>query len=400
MEIEYLSSLIERYRMEQVQIYITDSSARILAATEADRIGGTGNTARYILTIRHSASIQSDPTALNPVIHYGNPVMVNESAEYVVVTYGCTEATTLVGNIVHAALLSAVEYQEYRTQKNRRPSDKRDEIAALLLAGKADQDRLLSLMYQHELDPNLCRAVIQIQLDFYRNSFFNINLDLGFESSIESLRTEIARSLKKSRYLNSQDLLYIHDRNTILIIKSFIKTEDISRLYFAIEAVCLDCEHILKQYRGVTFFIAYGNFYNEVSQIHNSWDEASEMLKLGRLSGKSDFYSLDSLLLDCVSLHLPPQIENKYLIPAMEKLTGADGELSHELIGNAEAFVNSCLSLTLTAQQTGTHRNTIKNRLQRFTQLTGLNPLMRFQDAFLIKMLALYIRRAQIPPAP
>ena len=48
MEIEYLSSLIERYRMEQVQIYITDSSARILAATEADRIGGTGNTARYI----------------------------------------------------------------------------------------------------------------------------------------------------------------------------------------------------------------------------------------------------------------------------------------------------------------------------------------------------------------
>ena len=129
--------------------------------------------------------------------------------------------------------------QEYRTQKNRRPSDKRDEIAALLLAGKADQDRLLSLMYQHELDPNLCRAVIQIQLDFYRNSFFNINLDLGFESSIESLRTEIARSLKKSRYLNSQDLLYIHDRNTILIIKSFIKTEDISRLYFAIEERCV-----------------------------------------------------------------------------------------------------------------------------------------------------------------
>lgn len=400
MEIEYLSSLIERYRMEQVQIYITDSSARILAATEADRIGGTGNTARYILTIRHSAAIQSDPTALNPVIHYGNPVMVNESAEYVVVTYGCAEATTLVGNIVHAALLSAVEYQEYRTQKNRRPSDKLDEIAALLLTGKADQDRLLSLMYQHELDPNLCRTVIQIQLDFYRNSFFNINLDLGFESSIESLRTEIARSLKKNRYLNSQDLLYIHDRNTILIIKSFIKTEDISRLYFAIEEVCLDCEHILKQYRGVTFFIAYGNFYNEVSQIHNSWDEASEMLKLGRLSGKSDFYSLDSLLLDCVSLHLPPQIENKYLIPAIEKLTGADGELSHELIDNAEAFVNSCLSLTLTAQQTGIHRNTIKNRLQRFTQLTGLNPLMRFQDAFLIKMLALYIRRTQVPSAP
>ena len=396
MEIDFLNSLIERYQNPQTEIYIADSYSRILAATDASRIGGVGNTASYILTIRHSASIRSD-SAPDSTIHYGNPVIINEKVEFVVVTYGSSDAVNQTGNTIHAALLAAVEYQEYKQQKDKTASERRDEIAALLLSEKAEKDRLLSLMYQHELNPDLYRTVIQIQLDFYRNSFFNINLDIGSESAIESLRAEIARSLRHSRFLNSQDLLYVHDRNTILIIKSFIGSKDISRLYFAIDEVCKDFEQILKQYQGLSFFIAYGNCYNQINEIRNSWNEASEMLKLGRIYGKQDFYNLDSLLLESVSLHLPIQIENKYLIPAVEKLTAPDGSLMAELLDNAEAFIDNCLSLTITSQTTGIHRNTIKSRLQRFAELTGLNPLIRFQDSFLIKMLSLYVKRIQNP---
>lgn len=225
----------------------------------------------------------------------------------------------------------------------------------------------------------------------------NINLDLGHESSIEILRAEIAQTLRHSRYLNSQDLLYVHDRNTILVINSFIGSSDISRLYFAVEEVCRDFEQILKQYQGLTFLIAYGNFYHHVTEIKNSWNEASEMLKLGWLSEKRNFCSLDSLLLDAVSFHLPVQIKNKYLLPAIEKLTSPDGSLMAELIDSAEAFIDHSLNLTLTSQVTTLHRNTIKGRLHKFTMLTGLNPMNGFQDSFLIKMLALYVKQHQNP---
>lgn len=396
MEVDFLNTLIERHRAPEVDIYITASYARILAATDVSRVGSISNTARYVLTIHHSALIQSDST-LQSTIHYGNPVIINEVPEFVIVAYGNSSMVNTVGNTLHAALAAAAEYQEFKQQKSQTSLEKRDKIASLLLSSKTDQDRLLSLMYQHELDPHLYRTVIQIHLDFYRNSFFNINLDLGHESSIEILRAEIAQSLRLCRYLNSQDLLLVHDRNTILIIKSFIGGSDISRLYFAVEEVCRDFEQILKQYQGLTFLIAYGNFYNHVSEIKNSWNEASEMLKLGGLSEKKNFCSLDSLLLDAVSFHLPVQIKNKYLLPAIEKLTEPDGSLMTELIDSAEAFVDHSLSLTLTSQMTSLHRNTIKSRLHKFTMLTGLNPLNGFQDSFLVKMLALYVKQHQNP---
>lgn len=393
MDTTFLNPLIQKFHKDDVDIYISDSNARILASSNRERIGSIGNTARYINTIRHAATIQSGEGAYERKAHYGAPVLINGSLEYVVVAYGNSDYIIQIGDTLQAALQTALEYYEYKNQKKGSPPDELDEISALLLSRKSDKSKLLSMMYRHELDPNLMRAVIDIQLDFFKNAFFNINLNLGYESSIEKLRLELARNLKKSRYLNSQDLLYIPDRNTILVIKSFIHHQDISRLYLAIEEVCKDFVTVLNRFSGLSFSIAYGNFYDRIDDIHMSWKEATEMLEIGKISGVKEFYSLDSLLLDSISLHLLPQIENKYIMPAVEKLTLHGNRLSMDLIRNAEAFVDNCLSITSASQQTGVHRNTINSRLKQFTALTGLNPSANFRDAFLSKMLALYVKR-------
>lgn len=393
MDAHFLNPLIQKYKKDDVEIYIADSSARIIASSDAERIGNTSNTARYITTIRHAAAIQSDRSAYEKRIHYGVPVIINGSLEYIVVTYGNSDFTMQIGTTIHAAMQTALEYQEYQSQKTRNPPDEQDQLCALLLSSKSDKSKLLSLMYRHELDPNLMRVVIDIKLDFYKNEFFNINLNLGYESSIEKLRTDISRSLKKSRFLNSQDLLYVPDCNTILIIKSFLHNSDISRMYLALEEVCKDLVTVLNRFNGLSFSIAYGNFYHDISEIHTSWKEAAEMLEIGNISGVRSFYSLDSLLLDCISLHLLPQIEDKYILPLEKKLTRGDGQLQTDLVANAEAFVDNCLSVTAASQQTGTHRNTINSRLKQFTAQTGLNPSASFKDAFLSKMLALHLKR-------
>ena len=395
MDIEFLTALINKFRREDVNIYIADTNARILVCSETERIGGIGNTARYIITIQHAASIQNTSSLYETASHYGTPVMVYGSIEYVVVTYGNSNHTISIGDTLQAALQTALEYHEYQQQKSIRPVDELDKIASLMLTQKSDKAKLLSLMHRHELDPHLLRAVIDINLNFYQNKFFNINLDLGYESSIEVLRSDISRNLRKSKYLNSQDLLYSPDRNTIIIIKSFIKTDNISRIYLAIEEVCKDLVKVLNQFNGLSFSIAYGNFYDHLEDIHMSWKEATEMLELGKLSGKKEFFSLDSLLLDCVSLHLLPQIKNKYMIPAAEKLKQRNGQIQLSLLETVEAFVDNGLSLTATTVQTSLHRNTVNTRLKHFTDLTGFHPADSFRDAFLTKMLALYVKREQ-----
>lgn len=393
MDTEFLTAIIERFGREDIDIYIADTNARIIAGSDAGRIGSTGNTARYIISIGRAASIQNASDPYRDNAHYGTPVTVYGNIEYVVVTCGSSSTAIPTGNTLQAALQTALEYQEYQRQKSGRTRDEREKIASLLLSRKSDKPKLLSLMHRHELDPNLLRAVISINLNFYQNKFFNINLNLGYESSIEILKNDIMGKLKKSKYLNTQDLCSSPDRNTIIIIKSFIRTDNISRIYLAIEEVCRDFVRILNQFNGLSFSIAYGNFYDNLEDIPSSWKEAVEMLELGKISGSQKFFSLDTLLLDCVSLHLLPQIKNKYIVPAWETLLQKDGRLQTTLLDTAEAFVDNGLSLTATSVQTALHRNTVNARLKQFTALTGLNPASSFRDAFLTKMLALHIRQ-------
>ncbi len=393
MEVEFLNGLIKKFHMDDIGIYIADANARILVSNDTSRIGSIGNTARYIISIQRAASIQNTSDLNHSSSHYGTPVTVYGSIEYVVVAYGNSSTAISAGDTLQAALQTALEYQEYKQQKSSKFNDELEEIASLMLSKKSDKTKLLSLMYRHELDPNLYRVIININLNFYQNKFFNINLNLGYESSIETLRGDIIKSLRKGKYFNTQDLLCSPDRNTIIIIKSFLKADNTSRIYMAIEEVCKDLVKVLKQFNGLSFSIAYGNFYDHLEDIHLSWREASEILELGKISGGQELFSLDFLLLDYVSHNLMPQIKNKYIIPAAEKLKQRDGQMQTNLLETAEAFVDNGLSLTATALHTSLHRNTVNSRLKQFTALTGLNPTASFRDAFLTKMLALHVKQ-------
>lgn len=399
MDTVFLSDLIRKFYREDVELYIADENARIIACSNTDRIGTIGNTARYIITIRQAASIQDTSGIYDSLSHYGVPVMLYDSVEFVVVVYGNSSYAIQIGNTLQTALQTALEYQEYTRQKSRHPRDELERISELLLSNKSDKRMLSSLMLKHELDPNLLRCVIDINLNFYQNKFFNINLNLGYEASIEILRNDIINSLRKCKFLNTQDLVYSPDRNTILVIKSFIKPDDTAKVYMAVEEVCKDFMHILNRFDGLSFSIAYGNFYDNLEDIPMSWNEATEMQNLGRISGNKGFYSLDELLLDCVSLHLLPQIKNKYITPAEKKLFDKKWQANLNLLETAEAFVDNCLNITAAANQLDMHRNTVNVHLKQFFHLTGLNPASSFRDAFLTKMLALSIRRERYSQA-
>lgn len=244
-----------------------------------------------------------------------------------------------------------------------------------------------------EMDPHLLRAVICIKLDYFQTSYFNINLDLGYQSSAEQIRNEAIQRISTNKYFNSQDITLGLDKNTIVVIKSFIPVNDYSRIYLSLDKICEEIEKALDSFTALSFCIAYGNLYYGITELNKSYREASEIISIGQRN-KSDehLYILENLLFENVCHFLHPQIINKILYPVMNKLMRKDGTVMSELIDCAEVYVDNCMNFTATSEITHLHRNTISSRLEKLKSLTGLSPAESFQDAFIVKMLAVYIR--------
>lgn len=400
-DVNFLNYLVKKYQTPEAKICITDSSTRVLAATEEHLIGIHDQTAGYILRIQQPATITQSTSASssNQFVTCGIPIHRGSEFWGTVIVMAPAALSSQLCRTLQVALESALVFDSYRSKKDTDPKDELNRIAAMMVSEHIDFDSLIPLMHQHELEPNLSRTVIYIRLEYHENSYFNINLNLGYQSSIEKLRQEVADRIQHSRYLNSQDLIYLPDRNTILVIKSFQPSEDLSRVYLALDVICKDLEKLLSRFSFFSFFISYGNLYPKIEMLSKSRKEAELTLLTGKELGKpGPFYILEDLLFESICRSLQPQVVNKLLEPSLQKLYRHDGTLPDELIDCCESFVDHCMSFSRTSTAIQQHRNTISTRLKKLQALTGLDPTSNFQDAFLVKMLAIYSKQKKNLP--
>lgn len=401
MDSAFLNKILEKISDPSADIIITDNLTRILAATRQERIGRKDKTAGYIISIARAASIDDAAGADSGQILYGAPILDQGQIWGTVVVSGPSPSAAQHGVNLKTAIETALEYAAYAREKASGSENELQEIAQMMLTGRYDADRLYHLMNRHEMDPGTMRTVICVRLDYYHNSYFNINLNLGYQSSIDQLHEEAIRRLKKSRYLNSQDLIYNADRNSIVIIKSFLPTNDLPRTYLALDIICKDFSAILETFSAFDYSIAYGNLYSDIGNLKNSRHEAEDIIAIGKQSQqKTKFYSLDTLLFESVCRHLHPQVVNKMIEPAMDKLRDRKGELPAAVLESCEAYIDCCMNLSDTSARTHIHRNTINQRIEKLKSLTGLDPRTNFNDAFLVKMICVYLRLNPQGPAP
>jgi len=388
LSVNFLDQLLEKYSSNSI-IHITDERTRILASTDSLRVGMNSSTAQYIVQVMRPAVIESEKQ--DDWVVYGTPVFLGGELRGTVIVRG-QASSVQQGMAVRAALESALEYDLYsRTLSGR---DERGQIARLMLSEQVDVDKLISMMNRQEIDPSLLRAVICINLQFHQTSYFNINLRLGYQSSIEIVRNEVASCLSDNRYLNTQDLVLIYDRNTILIIKSFVPIQDHSRIYLSLDKICQGFIKDLSAFSAFSFNMAYGNIYSGVGDVKKSFEEACEIIQIGNRAGRDEhLYLLENILLDNIYHYLHPQILKKLLTPNLKKLEKKDGSLRTELLDCAEHFIDNCMNISIASEKSLLHRNTIRSRLEKLHDLTGLDPSKNFYDAFIIKMLAVHMRQ-------
>ncbi|MEA5011455.1 MAG: hypothetical protein VB100_07050 [Angelakisella sp.] len=270
-------------------------------------------------------------------------------------------------------------------------------IEALAEERRSPED-ILAVIRRAELDESMLRTTICIQLDFKINHYFNINLNLGYVSLIENLRTEILERLRNNKYFNTQDIMGYYGSDQLLISKAFHQGANSSRIYLALDKICHELEQALSAFQLLEVRLAYGNLYEGLLSFGKSRTEAMEILALGQQQNPDlHFYSIGSVLPDTICRFLQPQIVSKILLPTLERLTDDEGGFMVDLLHCGEIFTDMCMDYTAAAASAGIHRNTLKLKIERLSNMTGLYPTRSFTDALIIKLMAVYARQNNWP---
>lgn len=387
----YIQKMLEKYNNDSL-IVITDEQAKVFASTDYSRIDKHSTTAEYIIHNRQPSLIErvDEESSPNHLV-YGTPIYHAEELFGVVVISSHSNVVEN-GNIIRSNIESILEFDKYNSGLI--SDNDRDQIGRLLLTDHIDQNKCILLMNKQEIDPSLLRTVIYIHLHFHKTSYFNINLNLGYESTIENHLHNIKVQIMNSRYLNTQDIVFSYDRNAIVVIKSFIPVSDHVRIYHAMDKICQSLGEELATNNAYIFRLAYGNLYSRIPDIKKSFNEAKATLQTGYQANDSYFfYKLEHILFENICQDLNPQIENKLLLPSLEKLKKKDGTIRTDLLSCGELYIDNCMNISQASKKGFMHRNTIHTRLEKLRELTGLDPTSSFKDAFIVKLLAVYLRQ-------
>ena len=364
-----------------------------MASTDSKRPGTISLTAKEVFNAEKPHKTKKINQDTDFPFSFGTLLYYKKELQGSIIVHGPEELASRQGELIQTSLESAMDFSEY-SHNLKSTEDQKVAIARMLLEDNPNTDALSSLMSKQDIETNLLRTVICIALEFYNSTMPNTNWSVGYLSNIEQLRADVIEKLKTNRFLNSQDIVYIYDKNIIAVIKTFIPTSDPIRIYPALNSICRNFEKTLEKYNAFSFVIAYGNLYKGITDQKKSFDEAMEIITIGKKRKPNECcLFLENILFDKICEKLYPQIINKMISPLIAKLARKDGTVRNELIDSMEAFVDNCMNFSETAKNHSIHRNTIIARLERLKSLTGLNPLTSFEDAFLVKMLATYIRQ-------
>lgn len=399
---DYFPRLVEKMdvsAMRSIQVFSRDG--RVLAKSGIGVADIDGSVIRSVigeLDAKNPQRILYNNSGAYTVI--GTPLIVGGQLMGVVLIEAINlRQSEQIALTIRISLETYIEYQN--TIQENFSSLSREETIIKELLHPRTQDleeqtvsyKLFKLLKSLGFDLFLLRAVILIELEKKTNVYFNINLDLGYEASIETFKDKVVNIIKANKFLNNQDVVAFSDNNHIVIIKSFLDVGNNEKIYYALDQIC---KHIMNDLDAAKIFayrIAYGGVYSRLYDIKKSFIEAENTLRLGAMFyDHSGIYTADQGLLEHIAFYLPPIIKQKSIQTILIKLRKADGSLDLELLNVAESFVDQCMNLMKTAKSLHLHRNTVSAKMEKFKQITGLDPEATLKDAFLTKIAAVSVK--------
>lgn len=261
------------------------------------------------------------------------------------------------------------------------------------LPSSPDEAALTGRLKQSGLDVSQARTVMIIDVEEKVNQYFNVHLDLGYDTSVAKAKAELIQTIKANPFITTQDIVAQYGLNQVVIIKAFLRIPEQEKYYLALDRICETIFKDLESSRIFAVRAAYGSVYNGILNVRQSYKEAQVLMQLGSNHlGRNGLYKIENLLVEYMAASFPPAYVNKILHPMLAKLKRQGESAEQDLLQVMETFVDTGLSLKDTAQKLYLHRNTIAGKLERYKEITGMNPDENFSDALLTKLMAAYIR--------
>lgn len=398
----YAQKLIGRFSQSGIKhIHVTDQYGTVIASSQQDLLGTKCRT--VLLALNDPDDFAPRFTRSESLFEQVTPLLRQQQADgFVVVAAESDDKAKIAAQLVVASLEGIAGHEAKQRKPGKRVSREELIVREIFSDRRSEEDTSgMSSRFLRKLgfDLLLLRSVILIEMEQKSNRYFNINLDLGYETSTENFKDKVLETIRANRYLNNQDIVAFKDGNHIVIIKSFLSVNQYDQIYNALDKICTSILADLDASKIFSCRIAYGKICSSYPQLRESYIEAQNTLRLGTVFwGKPGLHNLEDTLVEHVGLSLSPVVGDKLIRPILDKLRRKDGTLDLELLATTEAFVDNNFNLVAAANKLFLHRNTVALKITKFREKTGLDVQNSFGEAFLAKMVVVYSRLHPLEP--
>ena len=390
-----LSNPIEQFSaLSQCEVYLLDDNGIILVTRDKSLYGSTLFFQPPHMCSNRILQFDNRNTYSIAPFYYCVPIHINNIPEYYL-ALSSFDNTRLPRDCALIAsgiqnLLTQLQQTEF-LKEDTTSNDKQTNLINALLSD-SHPAVINSIFKSLALDDSLYRAVICIELSFLPTSYFSKTGETSYEALVENQRSSILSFIRGHRFFNHQDLSAIYKKNEIVIIKSFIPTNKVVKINRTLEVICKRLKEDLSKFGPFEINMARGDIVTDFMNISSSYRQAKDFISLGKTRlVHGGYYNASFLLIDLIYASLHPQALTSSVLPVLEALKNDNGEINYDLLESAESVVDAGMSYAIASEKTGLHRNTLHSRVERFCNLTGLEPLNCFRDALIVKLAAVHI---------
>jgi carbohydrate diacid regulator len=293
-----------------------------------------------------------------------------------------TEVAPLIQSIAELVMHQSLVIEQIPRQDER--LDKF--IYDLLNAPKPDTSLMIAEARLFDID--LRRPRIAITIEIKDPELLGRGQDPSGDRELRLTRYKsgITRALD-SFYTSSRENIVVYlGQTTFCILKDLLGSDD--DLAGSLESFKKSLNAIygiLRSELKLPTTVGVGNYHPGLDGLRQSYREALNAIELGAQTWDLDrIYHIDDFGVVAPLLSGVDENNIYFSRELLERL----GENS-EIIQTLEAFFELDMSLTRTAERLSIHRNTLVYRLDRITEVLGLDPRV-FDDAVQIKLAVLY----------
>lgn len=244
-----------------------------------------------------------------------------------------------------------------------------------LLAGQFKAEELVRRASFLGADLSAGSLAMYTDIDSFGGAIAKNNLD---EKAVQRLKREALNSVTWAvRSYSRNSLVSLKSDNVIVFLTPAEDKPDVDIGRDAVRLAEEIKDNFAARLDGISLSVGLGRFYANLENMSNTLEEARTALNIGRTLGRTDSVTafddvgVYKLLLRAYEQE-PEELKLLYS-ESVAPLVTYDKQHKSDLVETLECFLRNDRNLNATAEELFAHRHTVRYRLERIAEITGLD---------------------------